>query len=165
MKPTHVKPDFLQSRYNRQFLRPCSTKSISDVCNLQFIESIFPWSTVMNTEFVYSSLADDPDFSDLVEKFVQKIPHRISEMETHLQSHNWQLLARTAHQLKGASGSYGFETLTPYAEHLETAAKEAQPEDQILAAFKELLDFCRRLRAGAPHTKVRDFSDVRCETP
>jgi HPt (histidine-containing phosphotransfer) domain-containing protein len=119
----------------------------------------------MNTEFVYSSLAGDPDFSDLVEKFVKKIPHRIGEMETHLRSRNWQLLARTAHQLKGASGSYGFETLGPYAEHLEIAAKEAQQEDQILAAFNELLDFCRRIRAGVPQTKVQDFPNVRCETP
>lgn len=119
----------------------------------------------MNTEFVYSSLAGDPDFSDLVERFVEKIPQRIGEMETHLQSRNWQLLARAAHQLKGASGSYGFETLTPYAEHLETAVKEGQPEDQILAAFNELQDFCHRIQVGVPQTKVPDFPNIRCETP
>ena len=107
----------------------------------------------MNTIFVYSSLAADPDLGELVEMFVQEMPDRINALETQMRSRNWDQLTRTAHQLKGAAGSYGFEAITPYAARLESAARDAQREDRILAALEELLDLCRRMRSGMPPTE------------
>jgi HPt (histidine-containing phosphotransfer) domain-containing protein len=106
----------------------------------------------MNANYVYSSLANDPDYEDLIELFVEEMPDRINAMETQAQSRDWSQLTRTAHQLKGAAGSYGFDTITPYAERLEKAAKDPQPEESILAALGELLDLCRRMRAGSSET-------------
>jgi histidine phosphotransfer protein HptB len=109
----------------------------------------------MNAQYVYSSLASDPD-SDLVElidQFVQEMPDRIEALESQLRNRNWEQLTKLAHQLKGAAGSYGFEVITPCAQRLESAAKAAQEEDKILAALNELLDLCRRVRAGSPQTE------------
>lgn len=111
----------------------------------------------MNAIFVYSSLAADPDLRELVEMFVREMPDRINTLETQMRSRDWQQLARTAHQLKGAAGSYGFEAITPYAARLESAARDARQEDRILAALDELLDLCRRMRSGVPQTE-----DVHC---
>jgi HPt (histidine-containing phosphotransfer) domain-containing protein len=106
----------------------------------------------MSADPVYSSLIDDPDpdMMELVDQFVQEMPDRIGVLETHAQNRDWEQLAKFTHQLKGAAGSYGFELITPCAQTLETAAKEAQSEAKILAALNELLDLCRRLRAGMP---------------
>ena len=67
----------------------------------------------MNTVFVHSSLAADPDLCDLVDRFIQEMPDRINALESQARSRDWQQLSRTAHQLKGAAGSYGFAALTP----------------------------------------------------
>ena len=104
----------------------------------------------MKTTFVYSSLGTDPDLGELIEMFVQEMPERINALETQARSRDWQELTRTAHQLKGAAGSYGFSVVTLGAARLESAMKEGRQEDEILAALGELLDLCRRMRCGAP---------------
>jgi len=104
----------------------------------------------MNARLIYSSLAADPDLGELVDLFVQEMPHRISALETQARSRDWQELTRTVHQIKGAAGSYGFPAITPYAARLENAAKIGGQEEEILSALDELLDLCRRLRSGVP---------------
>jgi HPt (histidine-containing phosphotransfer) domain-containing protein len=114
----------------------------------------------MNTDVIYSSLGADPDLGELVEMFVQEMPDRVGTLETQAQSRDWAQLTRTAHQLKGAAGSYGFHALTPFAARLEHAARAGLQEDQILASLDELLDLCRRVRAGAPQAE-----DGHCAAP
>jgi len=109
----------------------------------------------MTTDPVYSRLAADPDLGDLVEMFVQEMPERITGLESPATRHNWEQLTRAAHQLKGAAGSYGFDALTPYAARLESAAREGRQEEKILLLLGELLDLCRRVRSGVPHSEDR----------
>ncbi|MHB8970739.1 MAG: Hpt domain-containing protein [Pirellulaceae bacterium] len=106
--------------------------------------------TAMPPPFVYSQLATDPDLGELVDLFVQEMPDRINTLEAHAHGRDWTQLTRTAHQIKGAAGSYGFGEITPYAARLEAAAREALPEEEILAALHELLSLCRRVRSGTP---------------
>ncbi|MEI8374063.1 MAG: response regulator [Planctomycetota bacterium] len=106
------------------------------------------------TAFIYSQLASDPNMVELVDLFVQEIPNRINALETQAQSRDWQQLTRTAHQIKGAAGSYGFGEITPYAARLEAAAKDGCREEEILSALDELLGLCRQVRSGAPRTEV-----------
>jgi histidine phosphotransfer protein HptB len=101
----------------------------------------------MNTIPIYSSLADDPDLGELVEMFVQEMPDRINTLKTQAQSRDWEQLARTAHQLKGAAGSYGFDAVTPCAEQLIRVVKDARDEDRIFAALVELVNLCQCLRS------------------
>jgi signal transduction histidine kinase/DNA-binding response OmpR family regulator len=102
------------------------------------------------TAFVYSQLAADPDLGELVDLFVREMPARISTLEAQARSRDWNELTRTAQEIKGAAGSYGFGEITPYAARLEAAAREALPEENILAALHGLLSLCRRVRAGTP---------------
>ena len=104
----------------------------------------------MNTGFIYSALAADPDLGELVGMFVDEMSDRINALETQARSRDWQQLAQTVHQIKGAAGSYGFNAITPYAVRLENAAKNGCQEAEILSALYELLDLCRRVQAGVP---------------
>ncbi len=116
----------------------------------------------MKVPFVYSSLADS-DLDELIEMFVQEIPERVNDLETQARDRDWQQLTRTAHQLKGAAGSYGFSGITLSAAQLESALKDGRPEEEILSSLDELRDLCRRMRAGAPPAEDEHCSSVRSE--
>ena len=104
----------------------------------------------MPAAFVYSHLAADLGLGELVDLFVQEMPDRINALDAQAKNRNWNQLAETAHQIKGAAGCYGFDEITPYAARLEATAREAQQEEQILSALDELLTICRRVRSGKP---------------
>ena len=103
--------------------------------------------TRVKSDPVYSRLAVDRDLGDLVELFVQEMPDRVHHLEVQARSCDWEQLARTAHQLKGAAGSYGFDDITPFAAQLEAAARDGRQEQHILMALEQLLDICRRVRS------------------
>ncbi|MEX2187936.1 MAG: Hpt domain-containing protein [Pirellulales bacterium] len=97
---------------------------------------------------IFSTLGGDSDLGDLVETFVAEMPDRVASLEACFAAQDLAELGRTAHQIKGAAGSYGFACITPVAAHVETAAKTQEPEDVVRAALDELVGMCRRLRAG-----------------
>jgi HPt (histidine-containing phosphotransfer) domain-containing protein len=99
---------------------------------------------------IYSSFGNDPDLGDLVEEFVQEIPNRIAVLRSAFEDRDADTLRRTAHQLKGAAGSYGFDQLTPYSAALELSVIESRPEDEIQRALQALIDICGCMRAGVP---------------
>ena len=97
---------------------------------------------------IYSALAADPDLAELVEMFVDEMPQRIATLVEHYDSGNWDALGRTAHQLKGAVGSYGFHELTPYAAALEQAVRGGGSQDEIQQCLEQLIQHCRMVKAG-----------------
>ena len=99
---------------------------------------------------LYSTLASDPDMNELVEMFVDEMPGRVDSLNTQEKEKDWEGMARSAHQLKGSGGGYGFEPITTSAAKLVNSIRSASPEEQILASLGELLSLCRRARAGAP---------------
>jgi HPt (histidine-containing phosphotransfer) domain-containing protein len=98
--------------------------------------------------FVYSEFGTDPDLAELVEIFVEGMPQRIATLNEQLAGSQWEALSRTAHQLKGSAGSYGFGQVTPLAARLEVEARQAQAPDRIRDAAERLIDLCSRLRPG-----------------
>ncbi|MFO7901134.1 MAG: Hpt domain-containing protein [Pirellulaceae bacterium] len=104
--------------------------------------------TETTSPLIYSSLGDDPDLCELVEMFVEEMPDRIRALKEHADEQDWNQLARTAHQLKGAAGSYGFDQLTPCARDLELLARDGTAEQEIRDALNKVIDLCNRARAG-----------------
>jgi len=102
------------------------------------------------TEPIYSSLGGDPNLAEIVDMFVEEMPDRIARLLDLHQSAAWKGLRRVAHQLKGAAGSYGFDSLSPCAARLEQAVREEATEDQIRLAVGELVNLCRRVTRGTP---------------
>jgi HPt (histidine-containing phosphotransfer) domain-containing protein len=107
--------------------------------------------------FLYSHLADDPHLGELVGIFAEKMSDRINALNTQAKNQNWNQLAETAHQIKEAAGNYGFDEITSYAARLETAAREARQEEQIVSALDELISICRRVRSGKPQVLRSSF--------
>ncbi len=100
---------------------------------------------------MYSTLGGDTDLAELVALFVQEIPQRVALLEDLFRQQKWIELGRTAHQFKGAVGSYGFHQLTPYAARLETTVRGGAPPEEIEQSLAELIELCRLVRAGTGH--------------
>ena len=99
-----------------------------------------------STQHIYSTLASDPDFSDLVTLYVEEMPERIEQINDAYRSGERETLIRLIHQLKGAAGSYGFASLTEEATIAEQKLmKDADDSD---LAISNLLQICEKVRAG-----------------
>ena len=84
---------------------------------------------------IYSTLASDPDFAELVEEYVGNVPARVATCVGYIESQNWPELMRFAHQVKGSAGSYGFGQITAVAALLEAAlARETELEQKTKLA-------------------------------
>src|SRR5262245_54667329 len=99
---------------------------------------------------VYSRLADDDDLAELIALYVQEIPQRIEQLKKAWTGGDRRALRRLAHQLKGSSGSYGFDAVTSFALELEQSILQDRPVLEVQRALADLADICLRLRAGTP---------------
>ena len=97
---------------------------------------------------LYSSFRGDPDMDEIVAEFVRELPERIDEMRSSLDDSDWSRLRRVAHQLKGASGGYGFETLGEAAASLEEELKRDERDLETLSReLESLASVCERASA------------------
>jgi histidine phosphotransfer protein HptB len=103
-------------------------------------------------QYVYSRLASDPDLREIVDMFVEEMPGRVATLLDQLSAGDWAALQRTAHQLKGAAGSYGFDVISPSAGKVEASLRDHDPEDQIRANVMELVSLCNRAHRGGPES-------------
>lgn len=105
-----------------------------------------------------SEFAADPDMHELIGMFVDEMPERIRTLEQLAAAGDFESLKRLAHQLKGASGGYGFPTVGNAAGQLEQslkallAAGSNQGTSDRLAAIRSevesLVELCQRCRAA-----------------
>ncbi|HEY4117047.1 MAG TPA: ATP-binding protein [Byssovorax sp.] len=96
---------------------------------------------------IFSSFADDEDMTELVTGFVGTMADRVSALEHARAAGDAARLATLAHQLKGASGGYGFAQLGDAARALEAAAKS---EVGVSDAVDAVVFLARRI-AARPH--------------
>ena len=99
-------------------------------------------------EAIYSTFGDDPDLGELVEMFVDEMSDRVDTLLKYSTEEDWEALQRTAHQIKGAAGSYGFAQITTLAGRLEEVLRSSEPEDTMKASLDDLVSLCRRIRSG-----------------
>ncbi len=100
---------------------------------------------------IYSEFGGDEDLGELVEMYVDEMPGRIQAMVETLAAKDWEGLARLAHQLKGASGSYGFMPISQVAAQLENALKKNSEPEEIDRFFQQTINVCQRAKAGTPN--------------
>ena len=61
---------------------------------------------------------------------------------------------RTAHQLKGAAGSYGFDAITPVASKLELQLSHGVDHKVVAETVQQLIALCQKATAGVPEEDV-----------
>src|SRR3972149_1767612 len=101
-------------------------------------------------EPLYSTLGGDPDLGDLVTLFVEEMPDRVTNFLELFNRREWEDLRRAAHQIKGAAGSYGFGAISPYADELDYALREQEPEEIIRQRLQGLSGMSKRTSAVTP---------------
>jgi HPt (histidine-containing phosphotransfer) domain-containing protein len=100
---------------------------------------------------IRSEFSNDPDMREIVEMYVQEMPARVSKLQELWAAQQMDELKRLAHQLKGASGGYGFTPVGSAAgkvEHSLMALSEGSANaslDQLRKQFEDLLSMCRRV--------------------
>ncbi len=100
-------------------------------------------------EFVESSLPlDDPELREIVEDFVPHLGGKIVEMEAKYAANEFSDLADTAHWLKGAGGTVGFNDFYEPACQLEKAAKMASKKE-VESHLKHIRKLFERIRVPA----------------
>ena len=95
-----------------------------------------------------SDLANDLDLIEIVELFVDEMPGRTEQFSSLFGGEDWEGLRRSAHQLKGAAGSYGFHPISAAAAKLEDVIRGQEPEEAIRQEVEALIDLCNRASAG-----------------
>jgi HPt (histidine-containing phosphotransfer) domain-containing protein len=99
-------------------------------------------------EPIVSAFASDPVLRELVEMYVSEMPGRIADLERAFAAGDRERLRITAHQIKGAAGSYGFDCLTQSAAALESVMRADRPPEELRRSLEELLTLCRRISAA-----------------
>lgn len=96
---------------------------------------------------ILSDFADDPDMIELVEEFVESMPERVATLRSAFESGQVGEVRRIAHQLKGASGGYGFGGVGEAAGELEAAVsrQESAELERAEELLRELVDLCSRI--------------------
>lgn len=93
---------------------------------------------------IRSSLADDPDYNDLLEMFDLSLKEAAVGLRESHSAGDAQSIQREAHRIKGAGGAYGFEGLTTVAHQVEDACK-ARDAAAIEQTLNDLLDYISRI--------------------
>ena len=99
---------------------------------------------------IYSTFGNDPDLANIIEIFVDELPERASKIEACFQREDWDGVRQVAHQLKGAAGSYGFQSITDMAARIESAIRNNESQTNIRNSLEELGNLCRRARVRPP---------------
>jgi CheY-like chemotaxis protein len=98
-------------------------------------------------------LESEPDFIDMVEKFVNDLPNRLSDIQMHMENKNYSEVSSIAHNLKGAGGGMGYPILTNIAGNIEFQIIN-QNYDSVAALVDELAEACQRIILGFAKQKT-----------
>ena len=96
-------------------------------------------------EPIRSSFEDDPDMMEIVREFADEAPERADQLQASLQAEDLPALQTLAHQLKGAGGGYGFDSISLVAAALEQALKDSAETGVIVDRCAELCDTLRAI--------------------
>lgn len=93
-----------------------------------------------------SELAGDTELADILEIFVAELPKRMRSVEEALNTSDYALVGRLAHQLKGSAGGYGFPVISEVAGILEKHAGASADVAAITEQVRRLADLCASAR-------------------
>jgi signal transduction histidine kinase/FixJ family two-component response regulator len=129
--------DFLTKPVNRDQLYAITAKYLphdeSDEPNVMPLTS-----TLLNEE---------PEFSELVNRFIADLPKKISAIKMHTVNENWSGVREVAHGLKGVGGGMGYSILTTVSGNLEFQLIN-QNYNNVKSLVEELSKLCDRITSG-----------------
>jgi signal transduction histidine kinase/DNA-binding response OmpR family regulator/HPt (histidine-containing phosphotransfer) domain-containing protein len=94
---------------------------------------------------IKSSFAGNPRMMKIIPEFVDGLAGEVRKMTDLLERNDLAGLQRVVHQLRGASGGYGFDPITAPAVAAEESIKAGQALESITATIKSLIEIIRRI--------------------
>ncbi len=98
------------------------------------------------SEPLVSSMLDDPQMFELIDRFVGGLADVIAKLEAACGKEDYEEMAREARGIKGEAAGVGFDDITDAAALLEQAAKDAEDLDAIRPKLVELIRLCMSAR-------------------
>jgi HPt (histidine-containing phosphotransfer) domain-containing protein len=102
---------------------------------------------------IKSSLADNPRIKKIIPEFVEGLGGEVRKMIDLLKHNDLAALQKVVHQLRGASGGYGFDPVTEPATRAEESIKAGNALERITAEVETLIEVIRRID-GYDESKV-----------
>jgi len=106
----------------------------------------------VNDEPLYSELADDPEYRDLLVNFIDSLPVTEYKLKSAHRNNDWNLLSELIHQLKGAGGGYGFPQLSDLAAKIEFQLVN-QDQLQVMQLLESLYEMFSRVISGLQNAR------------
>jgi PAS domain S-box-containing protein len=103
---------------------------------------------------IVSTCENDPVIAEVLSEFIAALPAEVASLQSLLENHKLAELRVAVHQLKGAGGSYGFQSLTQAAAVAEQSLKSDESIESIKAQVDSLCALIRRIR-GFHATEVK----------
>jgi len=104
-----------------------------------------PQSQIEVAGSIKSTLAAQPGMAKIIEEFVHDLPGEVQKLQAFLGAGEMDSLRRVVHQLRGAGGGYGFESITELATVAEAALKAAKGGESINAKIDSLIQNISRI--------------------
>ena len=81
----------------------------------------------------------------IIKEFVHDLPEEVQKLRNFLGAGEMDSLRRAVHQLRGAGGGYGFESITKLATIAETAIDANETGESIPATIERLVEHISRI--------------------
>jgi CheY-like chemotaxis protein len=104
-----------------------------------------PTLAVDSSNRIKSSLASNPRIMKIIPEFVDGLPNQVRQMIDLLERNDLGALQKIVHQLRGASGGYGFGPVTEPAMRADESIKAGKALESITAEIKSLIEVIRRI--------------------
>lgn len=92
---------------------------------------------------ITSNLAHNPRMRTIIVEFVDGLPDEVNKMADSLYRNDLAALQTVVHQLRGASGGYGFDCVTEVATRVEDSIKGGKALESVTVETKSLIDLIR----------------------
>jgi CheY-like chemotaxis protein/HPt (histidine-containing phosphotransfer) domain-containing protein len=117
--------------------RSSSSNSMNPPAPRQTVDDHADVSVSASERHIVCSLPlDDPEFYDIVRGFIARMDTRLPQMREELMTGRFDDLAQSAHWLKGAGGTVGYDALTQPARNLIAAAHAGGADECIVCIEK-----------------------------
>jgi HPt (histidine-containing phosphotransfer) domain-containing protein len=104
----------------------------------------------MNETYILSCFADDPDMQEILVDFCNRLPDTVRRLQQAFEMRDMTSVQRISHQMKGAGGGYGFESLSIIGAQLEAEAKHLQWSPALSELADEFIRQCQLARPNLP---------------
>jgi len=94
--------------------KPVSREGLYDMTS-RYLQSVDTQQLKYQEPIASMLIDEDPNFIDLVAKFVAELPESLKKLNAAYDERNWSILKKGLHNLKGIGGGFGYPVLTDLA--------------------------------------------------